>query len=210
MGVHVWRLVLDAGAPWIFDAFAFSMTLQAVHLGLRIRFSARIYGWRFASLVPLRVVYGNLIILMATGSAIRRYFHARLARRSLVWLKTEHAYPSGAALDSDWRKLGEILVGSQYLPAHDLEAALSSQPEGLRLGEHLVRLGKLSESDLYECLSLQQRVSFHKLDRAEISRSITRALPAKVSRKWKVLGFKVVSGQLFLTFLTMSRRRRDR
>jgi len=198
MGVHVWRLVLDAGAPWILDAFVFSMALQAVHLGMRTRFSARIYGWRFASLVPLRVVYGNLINLMATASAIRRYFHAKFTGRSLVWLKTEHAYPSGAALESDWRKLGEILVGSQYLPAHDLEAAISSQPEGVRLGEHLVQLGKLSESDLYECLSLQQRVSFHKLDRTEISRPITRALPAKVSRKWKVLGFKVSSGALFI------------
>jgi type IV pilus assembly protein PilB len=94
--------------------------------------------------------------------------------------------------------LGEILVGSQYLPATDLEIALASQPDGVRLGEHLVRLGKLSESDLYECLSLQQKVSFQKLEPAEISRSITRALPAQVARKWKVLGYKVVSGQLFV------------
>ena len=147
---------------------------------------------------PFESFYGNLINFLATGSAIRRYFHAKWAGRSLVWLKTEHAYPSGAALESDWRRLGEILVGSQYLPAADLEFALESQPDGVRLGEHLVHLGKLTESDLYECLSLQQRVSFQKLDPAQISRPITRALPARVSRKWKVLGFKVVSGQLFV------------
>jgi len=192
------RLILDGNSPWVFNVFVFSMALQALHLGVRMRFSARVYGWKFASLVPLRVLYGSLINFLATGSAIHRYFRAKIAGTSLVWLKTEHAYPTGAALDFDWRRLGEILVGSQYLPAADLAVALESQPEGVRLGEHLVNLGKLSESDLYECLSLQQRVSFQKLDPAQISRPITRALPAQVSRKWKVLGFKVVSGQLFV------------
>ncbi len=198
MDGHAWRLLLDGSSAWVYDTFVFSMALQAVHLSLRMRFSARIYGWRFASLVPVRVVYGNVINLLATMSALRRYFQAKWAGRALIWLKTEHAYPSGSALENEWRKLGEILVGSQYLPSEELDEALQSQPAGVRIGEHLVRLGKLSESDLYECLSLQQKVSFEKLDLTQVSRPITRALPAHVARKWKVLGYKVASGQLFL------------
>src|SRR5205814_3076195 len=112
--------------------------------------------------------------------------------------KTEHAYPNRAALMGDRRKLGEILVGSQYLAAVDLDFALASQPPGVRLGEHLVRLGKLTETELYECLSLQQKVAFEKLDLEQVSRPITRALPVRVARKWKVLGYRVVSGQLFV------------
>jgi len=189
---------LDSSQPWIVYTFIGSMTLQVVHLGVRVSCSARIYGWKFASLTPIRVGYGNLINFLATVSAMNRYCRAKWSGQKLAWLKTDHAYPSRAALTPDHRRLGDILVGSQYLLSADLEAALESQPPGIRIGEYLVLLGKLSESDLYECLSLQQSVSFEKLDTAQIKRPITRALPVSVSRKWRVLGYKVASGQLFV------------
>jgi hypothetical protein len=99
---------------------------------------------------------------------------------------------------ADHRRLGEILVGSEHLAAEELETALASQPPGVRIGEYLVQLGKLNENDLYECLSLQQNLTFRLLEEAQISRQVTRSLPAEVSRKWKVLGFKVVAGQLYV------------
>jgi len=68
----------------------------------------------------------------------------------------------------------------------------------VRIGEYLVRLGKLTEQALYECLSLQQHLEFQVLDRSEVSPPVARSLPAAVSRKWKVLGYKVASGQLFV------------
>jgi adsorption protein B len=191
------HLILNGNA-WIVDTFVFSLTLQAVHMAMRIRFSARIYGWKFASAVPVRVILGNAINMVATASAIRRYVHAKWTSRPLVWLKTDHAYPNRAALMSDHRRLGEILVGSEHVAAAELEAALASQPPGVPIGEYLVHLGKLTETDLYECLSLQQNLTFQALDHSEVSRSVTRALPAEISRKWKVLGFKVVAGQLFV------------
>jgi hypothetical protein len=99
---------------------------------------------------------------------------------------------------SDRRLLGEILVGSQHVAAEELELALASQPPGVRIGEYLIHLGKLTENDLYECLSLQQNLTFQVLDATQVSRTIARALPANVSRQWKVLGFKVAAGQLFV------------
>ena len=186
------------GNDWIAYAFAFSLTVQAIHMAARTGFSARLYGWRFASLVPVRVVLGNTINMVATASAIWRYGHARWTGQALAWLKTEHAYPNRAALMSDRRRLGEILVGSQYVAGEELETALASQPAGVRIGEHLMQLGKLTENNLYECLSLQQNLTFQSLDRTQIAQSVTRALPAEVSRKWKVLAFKVVAGQLFV------------
>jgi adsorption protein B len=191
------RLFLN-GSPWIVDAFAFSLALQAVHMIVRIRLSACVYGWKFASAVPLRTVLGNTINMLATVSAIQRYCYAKWTGQPLVWLKTDHAYPNRAALMSDRRLLGEILVGSQHIAAEDLEFALANRPPGTRIGEYLIHLNKLTENDLYECLSLQQNLIFQVLDRTQISRTITRALPADVSRKWKVLGFKVVAGQLFV------------
>ena len=197
MTAHAARLFLN-GSDWIVAVFAFSLALQAVHLVMRMGFSARIYGWKFASAVPVRVVIGNLINMLATASAIGRFCHAKWTGQPLVWLKTDHAYPNRAALMSDHRRLGEILVGSQHVAAEVLETALASQPPGIRIGEHLVHLGKLTENDLYECLSLQQNLIFQVLDGAQISRTVARSLPADVSRKWKVLAFKVAAGQLFV------------
>ena len=197
MSDHAAGLFLN-GNRWVVNTVAFSLALQAVHMALRIRFSASIYGWKFASAVPLRAVLGNTINMLSTVSAIGRYCHAKWTGRPLVWLKTDHAYPNRAALMSDRRLLGEILVGSQHVAAEELESALASQPPGVRIGEYLIHLNKLTEDDLYECLSLQQNLTFQVLDRTQISRTIARALPADVSRKWKVLGFKVVAGQLFV------------
>ena len=191
------HLILNGNA-WIVDTFALSLALQAVHMAVRTRFSARVYGWKFAAAVPVRVLLGNAINTLATASAVRRYLHAKWTGQPLVWLKTDHAYPNRAALMSDHRRLGEILVGSEHVSAGDLETALASRPAGLRIGEYLVHLGKLTESHLYECLSLQQNLTFQTLDRTEISRRVTRALPADVSRKWKVLAFKIAAGQLFV------------
>jgi bacteriophage N4 adsorption protein B len=192
------HLILSANPIWIINVFAFSLGLQVMNMGMRIRFTARIYGWKFASVAPARAFLGNLINSAATACAIYRYSRAKWNRQPLGWLKTDHAYPNRAALIADRRPLGELLVGSQYLAAAELTAALASQPPGMRIGEYLVHSGKLTERELYECLSLQQNLDFQILDRTQISSRITRALPAKVSRKWKVLGYKVVSGQLFV------------
>jgi hypothetical protein len=101
-------------------------------------------------------------------------------------------------LASERRRLGEILVGSQHLTPAELETALATQPPELRLGEYLVHTGKLTEQELYECLSLQESVGFGVLERSQVSALVARALPAEVSRKWKVLGFKVADGELFI------------
>ena len=192
------RLFLSDSPAWIVGAFAFSITMQAINMGIRMRFTGRIYGWKFASAAPLRALLGNAINSVATVCALQRYFLAKWSGQPLGWLKTDHAYPNRDGLTVDRRRIGEIIVGSQYIAAPELERALASQPAGVRIGEYLVRLGKLTEKELYECLSLQQHLEFQFLDRSDVSPPVTRSLPAAVSRKWKVLGYKVASGQLFV------------
>jgi hypothetical protein len=192
------RMILSENTAWIIGAFVLSFTMQAVNMVIRMGHAGRIYGWRFASAAPLRAVLGNAINSLASASAVYRFFLAKWRREPLGWLKTDHAYPNREGLTVDRRRIGEILVGSQYVAAAELEAALASQPTDVRIGEHLIHLGKLTEQELYECLSLQQRVDFQFLDRTQVSPPIARSLPVAVSRRWKVLGYKVVSGQLFV------------
>lgn len=194
---HIWTLGRQLGRvqPWICLS---TLGLSALQMGIRGCCVARIYGARFALGVPLRTLWGNWINCAATVIALWRFCRARLRGEPLVWVKTAHTYPTREALMLEKRRLGEILVGSQYLDPADLEAALRSKPEGLRLGEHLVALGKLAAADLYEALSLQQNMPFGRPEPQAVSPAVTRTLPAHVARKWKVLPFRVLSGRLLV------------
>jgi adsorption protein B len=196
IGGHPWTFGMHhAWASWMFSATA---VLAAFQMGVRALCVRRIYGFRFAAGVPARALLGNWLNCAATMLALAHFFSAKLLGRPLVWVKTEHAYPSPAALLPEMRKLGEILVGSQYVLQADVDEALASKAAGERLGEYLVRAGKLSEAELYEALSLQQNLPLGKPGRSEVSESATRALPTEVSRRWRVLPFRMAAGQLFV------------
>ena len=80
--------------------------LQVHRAAVRCACTGRIYGWRFATLVPVRTLWANWINFFATVGALRRYVAARLASRPLVWLKTEHMYPTLAALTAFQKQQG--------------------------------------------------------------------------------------------------------
>jgi hypothetical protein len=61
-----------------------------------------------------------------------------------------------------------------------------------------VHLGKITADDLYEALSLQQSVPAGRLEPWVISTNVARSLPRRVVRDWKVLPFRISSGNLFL------------
>ncbi len=193
-----WGLARVAQNPMLRYAFFATLGLQMFHMLIRACCSARVYGVAFALGVPVRAIWGNWINCFATVMAYYRYFSAVARGRPLVWLKTEHAYPNRAALVENRRKLGEVLVGCQYLDLRELESALAAKPAGMRLGDYLIAQGTLSESDVYEALSLQQNVPFGKPGPEMISRPITRSLPVDVAKRWKVLPYKVAAGHLFI------------
>ena len=174
------------------------LSLQAFHTAIRVWCSSRIYGWRFAGGVPVRVVAGNWINCFATARAIWNYAGAKARGLPLRWAKTEHAYPNRATLLTERKKLGEILTGSQGITPEELKAALATKPEDVRLGEHLLALGLIEEEDLYTALSLQNDLPRGQPERDEVSVAVTRALPAALARKWRVLPYRVAAGELHL------------
>ena len=175
-----------------------TLLLQVLQTTIRMACCCRIYGPLFALGVPLRTICSNWINSVATFKALWGYARARIKHQPLVWLKTDHAYPTRNALLDHKRKLGEILVGSGYIEQEELARALKTQPAGRRLGEHLIRQGRISEEDLYEALSLQQGLPAGRLEPHGISKRVARALPRHIVRDWHVLPFRVASGNLFL------------
>ena len=175
-----------------------TLALQCIRTFIRMTCGARIYGWRFAALTPLRSVWGNALNSAAAGAAMARYTWAKLHRRPLRWLKTSHAYPTTSALLDQRRKIGEILIDSGYLTPTVLGVALATCPDGVRIGEHLVRTGKLAEESLYDALSLQQGLPRVRIDATSVARAVAHALPEQVAREWRVLPFHVAEGSLHL------------
>ena len=192
---YVWGVLQQR--MWL-PLFVGTLALQTTHLGIRMFAVARVYGARFALGVPVRLVWANYINAASTCGALYRYARARLRHEPLVWVKTEHAYPTRAALCEHKRPLGEVLVGAGYLEWETLEYARQTRPPGIRMGEYLIQLGAISEDDLYEALSLQQSIPVKRVEPGTIYISTARSLPRRVVERLRVLPFRVEGGNLFL------------
>lgn len=190
----LWTRASPAVAHLSFVALGF----QLLRIGIRMGCVARIYGILFSLGVPIRIFHANFLNAAATFGALYQFASAKLQKRPLRWLKTEHAYPSRAVLLAHKRRLGEILVGSGQITAHALREALETRPIGVRLGAQLVRLGYLQEDQLYEALSLQQGLPLAHLAPEDVERKSIRVLPSAVARNWRVLPFRVADGGLFI------------
>ena len=199
VGAHAagaaWGLAKYSLHPWLIVA---TLGIQIIQSSVRMGCSTRLYGPRFALGVPVRAVLGNWINTAATWKAVRSYMRSRIRHEPLVWVKTEHAYPSRGALVEHKRKLGEILVGLGYTEEEEVRAALENLRPGVRLGEYLVQKGAISEDDLYEALSLQQSLPAGRLKPQAISSQVARALPRRVVEERRVLPFRISAGNMFL------------
>jgi len=140
---------------WLPRLCGISAAISVVQIGLRIYFSARLYGFRFAMAAPGRLLWGNWINCVATLQALSQFFAAQRSRRSVVWKKTAHAYPRDLAPISKRPRLGEVLIRLQFISMTDLEEALRHKPNGERIGEYLVQMQKISADNLCQALSSQ-------------------------------------------------------
>ncbi len=90
------------------------------------------------------------------------------------------ALSGGGRVPLERPPLGEILVGLRYLQAEQLETALELQRRaGRRLGELLVENALITHAQLYEALSLQDRMApalFTEDDAAQISSNGVKVL----------------------------------
>ncbi|MBS1823932.1 MAG: glycosyl transferase family protein [Acidobacteria bacterium] len=206
-GLLTWTWCRVTGVQWglqgiasgmpTFVLLSFTSSMQFVHLGVRAWCTARIYGWSYASAVPIRAMLANYINFRATAGAVWRFAKSKVDGKPLVWLKTDHSYPALAAVGQR-RRLGEILVTAGRISTAQLEWALRTKPQQVRLGEHLVRSRLLTEQQVYQALSLQASIPLLHIDPRRIRASTARALPVHVVEQWRVVPYQVAGGFLFL------------
>jgi len=71
-----------------------TLLIQIIQTSVRMGCVTCLYGPLFALGVPLRTFCSNWINTVATTKAVSGYLRSRFLHEPLVWLKTEHAYPS--------------------------------------------------------------------------------------------------------------------
>lgn len=207
-GASSWAINAFNGTPWPLlrhmhhwpgaeTLLLITTALFAARLAFRTAACARVYGWLFATGVPLRMLWGNWINCVATLRAIVQFAAARVTRQPLVWVKTEHAYPSRGALLRHKRRLGDILVECGFCARTDIELATSSSTPG-RLGERLVAMNILREDQLYSALALQLTLPFIHLAPTAVNTATARTLPLTLIEQYSILPFRVESGALLL------------
>jgi hypothetical protein len=193
---HQWGLAREtASISWV---YGMGLKLQGAHTVFRMLFAGRIYGVLHAVTVPVRVLYANFLNGYATLLALYGFARAKMRGTQVRWVKTEHAYPNRAALLTDRTRLGDVLVTNQWLTREQLDASLATKPPGRRLGEHLMALGLLTEEELYVALSLQNSLPLGRQAMDPIATPITRAIPAALSKRWRVLPFRIAAGELHI------------
>jgi adsorption protein B len=205
-GMASWFAAWRSGTAWGLGAAAqpyrlallATLALQVHRLLFRMTCVGEVYGWPFAAAVPVRALWANALNAAATVAALIRYSRARLLHEPLAWLKTEHVYPSRAELAGRRRPIGELMVQLRVVSQERLDRALATQPRGVRLGEYLISTGDLAEDELYAALSLQQSIPFEPIEPGEIPRSVARALPGEIARRWQIVPFKIADGGIYV------------
>lgn len=166
---------------WLSVFVTFMMLERQIFRGIAIY---RVYGLRsvfFACLLPplmpIRLIWGNIINLAATLRAYRQYFAAgkgkdqqsargkRSAEKpeqtKIAWSKTDHQFLGQEALQRYRRNLGDILLEKGYLSIRELSSALLRARGGdQKLGAVLLSRGLLSEEQLLDALSEVKHIQY--------------------------------------------------
>ncbi len=194
-GIFHWNLTAQISA-FDRDLLWTTLALQLVRFAVRFLCVRRLYGTVFALGIPIRAFFGTVLNTAATFSAIRRFTWANLRGEPLRWLKTEHAFPTRAALARHKRRLGEVLAGSGFVTQLEIDAALARPNDSQRLGEFLMGEGLVSEEQLYQALCLQHGLPPGPESVEAIRHESTRVLPAHIADAWRMLAFDIEPGRI--------------
>ena len=206
IGATDWVASITEQRPWQFAIAnprivalcAATLALQSLRIAIRMICVGRIFDYVFALAVPARMFHGNMINCAASFAAMCRYASARLHGRPLVWIKTEHSYPSRDALLMHRRELADVLVSSGYLTEQLRLQVQAEMRPGDDLGDFLLANNIISDDDLCKAISLQSGVPAARIEPRHVRKGVVRSLPAHVERRFGIVPFELQDGRLFV------------
>lgn len=144
---------------FIWYLIIFNTFVMFERISIKFYSTATLYGAKSGFVSILRIPWLNVINFFAMCRAIYRYFYHKITRTRMTWDKTTHVFPSRDAMKVYRKRLGELLLENRIISQADLEEALTmQQKEGIRLGEILIRMNLVTEDALTELLSNQHEM----------------------------------------------------
>ncbi len=99
-------------------------------------------------------------------------------------------------------RIGELLVKAGKITQDQLQDALTAQQkEGGRLGTHLVKLGFIEDEDLVEFLSQRYGVPAINLNEVEVDEGIIKIIPPDVARKYTIIPVSKAGAKLTIAMV---------
>lgn len=157
-------------AWWLCVLLTIIMIVHQIMRAIAIQY---IYGFRsviFACLLPplmpIRLVWGNVINLVATLRAWKQLFFGVQKSdktKKAAWHKTDHEFLDEYTLNRYHRNVGDVLLEKGYIDADTLQPMLDrSRREGSRLGDVLLQNKAVTEEQLMIAVAGSQRRLFIK------------------------------------------------
>ena len=87
-----------------------------------------------------------------------------------------------------YKRIGDMLVAGGYLTEEKLKAGLAeSRRTGKKLGETLVEMGFIRQSDLINVLENQLDVEYVDLQRMSLPKNLVSVIPRAIAKKYNVV-----------------------
>lgn len=113
---------------------------------VKVYYVKQIYGWKQGLFAIPRYPVGNFINFFATYRALKMYAQNRLFGKKLVWLKTQHVFPSMADL-SEFTASVEDLILQNHMVSRDRIEQLLRSGSGQSIPSLLLQTRVLNEEE---------------------------------------------------------------
>ncbi len=128
-------------------------------------FKMMFFSCLFPPLLPIRVIWGNIINLVATLLAYKQNILSKKIRKktkpkTLKWAKTDHTFLSKNILKRYHRTFGDILIEKNIIDPEKLKTELRSKPLDIFIGEHLLQQELITEEEHLGVLALIKGVQY--------------------------------------------------
>ena len=155
-----WLCVLLTGM------MVFRQVLRAVAIKNVYGFKSVFFSCLLPPLMPIRLIWGNIINLLATLRAWKLLLFGikkSNGNKKVAWAKTEHEFIDQQVLRDYHRKLGDVLLEKDFIDPNVLKRMLFiSKKENLRLGDVLLRYQAVTEEQLAIALAHTQHAVYIK------------------------------------------------
>ena len=163
---------------WLCVFLTFLMIERQILRAVAIK---NVYGWKsvfiaclLPPILPIRLVWGNIINFTATFRAWKQYFFRPKTKSHAsgkeVWAKTDHEFLKKNVLQRYYRTVGDILLEKQYIDAEMLKTGLgNAELNGRKIGEELLSENMITEEQLTDALAFVHHTLYFPIKKQHVN-----------------------------------------